>query len=99
MKHYVSEEVAEKLLNLSYKDHLYSDTEYRILIEMYEVQDWFRDKNVIVLVTYNKLKFGYLVYLETNLIFENNYDGKCSTYYEALEAGINKAIEIYENIK
>ena len=78
--------------------------------EMYEVQDWFRDKEVIIEVFFKSHINTYEVYIARNKRYNEELqefrftewisDENYKDYYEALEAGILKAIEIYEsNIK
>lgn len=75
--------------------------------EMYEVQDWFRDKDIEIWVGFykqepdlQKYKYYPVVSGINIAISKEEYPYKIKTtygdYYEALEAGILKAIEIYE---
>jgi hypothetical protein len=67
--------------------------------EMYEVQDWFRNKGIEIEPHYHPSFKLYTVgqYYKGDYLFNNKQT--FSTYYKALESGINKAIEIYENIR
>ncbi len=69
--------------------------EYIVTPEMYEVQDWFIDKDIILTVDYAQYVKKYIFYIHVNE--EDIASRYKNTYYEALEAGILKAIEIYEH--
>ncbi len=86
----------------------FSNTDFKsvtVLPEMYEVQDWFRDKNIIIDVRYlldDELDYKYFAFVfNTNQIgFVHVFELQgYNNYYEALKAAILKAIEIYESIK
>ncbi len=111
MKHYVSKEVAEKLYRLGFdeliyendKAHYLEDENHYIKIpEMYEVQDWFRDKgiDILVVIDWHRGNKSYSCNVTHKDMFSRLYvELWYNDYYEALEAGINKAIEIYEQTR
>ncbi len=107
MKRYISKEIAKKLHSIGY----WHDTEILLRytkledmlpnVEMYEVQDWFRDRGIILTIDYAQYAKYYLFYIymnEEDIIVEEDIISRYkNTYYEALEAGILRAIEIYES--
>lgn len=77
--------------------------EYIITPEMYEVQDWFRDKGLHIILYLDiwagEFYYYYGIYKNPNdkTLYSSWRENIKSSYYEALEAGILKAIEIYES--